>query len=207
MTTQPTPTGAEPVEPVRTEDRRTVVAREKEAFGGVKIGSAFFGWLVATGMTVVLTALLAAVAGGLNLVSSPEELSDAARANSVSTEAIGWGATVVVLVVVFLAYLAGGYVAGRMARFNGLKQGAAVFGWSVFIAVVVAILGAVAGAQYNVLSEINSFPNIPSSLEGLSLQGIVVLVGVIVAALVGAMLGGLTGMRYHRRVDKAGLGR
>ncbi|GAA0975896.1 hypothetical protein ENKNEFLB_03655 [Nocardioides aquaticus] len=207
MTTQPTPTGPEPVAPVRTEDRKTVVAREKDAFGGVKIGSAFFGWLVATGMTVVLTALLAAVAGGLNLVSSPEALSDAARANNVSTDEIGWGAAVVVLVVVFLAYLAGGYVAGRMARFNGLKQGAAVFGWSVLIAVVVALLGAVAGAQFNVLSEINSFPNIPSSLEGLSLQGIVVLVGVVVVALVGAMLGGLTGMRYHRRIDKAGLGR
>ncbi|VXB99665.1 hypothetical protein [Nocardioides sp. AX2bis] len=207
MTTQPTPTGAEPVQPVRTEDRKTVVAREKDAFGGVKIGAAFFGWLVATGMTVVLTALLAAVAGGLNLVSSPAELSDAAQANNVSAEEIGWGAAIVVLVVVFLAYLAGGYVAGRMARFNGLKQGAAVFGWSVFIAVVVAILGAVAGAQYNVLSEINSFPNIPSSLEGLTLQGVVVLVGVVAAALVGAMLGGLTGMRYHRRIDKAGLGR
>lgn len=207
MTTQPTPTGPEPVAPVRTEDRKTVVAREKDAFGGVKIGSAFFGWLVATGMTVVLTALLAAVAGGLNLVSSPAELSDAAQANNVSADEIGWGAAIVVLVVVFLAYLAGGYVAGRMARFNGLKQGAAVFGWSVVIAIVVAILGAVAGAQYNVLSEINSFPNIPSSLEGLTLQGVVVLVGVVAAALVGAMLGGLTGMRYHRRIDKAGLGR
>ncbi len=207
MTTQPTPAGPEPVAPVRTEDRKTVVAREKDAFGGVKIGSAFFGWLVATGMTVVLTALLAAVAGGLNLVSSPEVLSDAAQATSVSTDEIGWVAAVVVLVVVFLAYLAGGYVAGRMARFNGLTQGAAVFGWSVLIAVVVAILGAVAGAQFNVLSEINTFPNIPSSLEGLSPQGTVVLVGVVVAALVGAMLGGLTGMRYHRRIDKAGLGR
>lgn len=212
MTTQPTPTGPTgtgtgPVEPVRTEDRKTVVAREKEAAGGVKIGSAFFGWLVATGMTVVLTALLAAVAGGLNLVSSPEELSDTAQSNGVSADEIGWGATIVVLAVVFLAYLAGGYVSGRMARFNGARQGVAVFGWSVVVAIVVAILGAVAGSQYNVLSEINSFPNVPSSLEGLTLQGVVVLVGVVVVALVGAVLGGLTGMRYHRRLDKAGLGR
>src|SRR6478609_4762648 len=40
--------------------RETVVAREKEQFGGVKIGSAFFGWLAATGMAVLLTALVAA---------------------------------------------------------------------------------------------------------------------------------------------------
>ncbi len=207
MTTQPVPTGSEPVEPARTEDRRTVVAREREAFGGVKIGSAFFGWLVATGMTVVLTALLAAAAGGLDLISSPEEVTDTARTNGVSAGDIGWGAVVVVLLVVLLAYLAGGYVAGRMARFDGARQGAAVFGWAVVVAVVLGVVGAVAGAQYNVLGELNSFPNVPSSIEGLTLQGVVVLVGVVVVSLVGAILGGLLGMRYHRRVDKAGLGR
>ena len=36
------------------EDRRTVVGREKEKYGGVKIGSAFFGWLTATGAAVLL---------------------------------------------------------------------------------------------------------------------------------------------------------
>ena len=30
-------------------DREAVVARERERFGGVKLGSAFFGWLTATG--------------------------------------------------------------------------------------------------------------------------------------------------------------
>ena len=32
-----------------TADRHTVVAREKDAYGGIKVGSAFFGWLTATG--------------------------------------------------------------------------------------------------------------------------------------------------------------
>ena len=40
-------------------DRRDVVARQKEQFGGMKFGSAFFGWLAATGMAVLLTALVA----------------------------------------------------------------------------------------------------------------------------------------------------
>ncbi|BAS18013.1 hypothetical protein AHiyo8_63160 [Arthrobacter sp. Hiyo8] len=44
--------------------RETVIAREKEQFGGIKIGSAFFGWLTATGMAVLLVALVAA-AGSL----------------------------------------------------------------------------------------------------------------------------------------------
>ena len=40
-----------------TLDRRDVVDREKERFGGIKIVCAFFGWITATGMTVLLTAL------------------------------------------------------------------------------------------------------------------------------------------------------
>ena len=55
-----TRTTADPVhrdEAVYTEDRRDVVGREREEHGGVKIGSAFFGWLTATGMAVLLTAL------------------------------------------------------------------------------------------------------------------------------------------------------
>jgi hypothetical protein len=30
--------------------------------------------------------------------------------------------------------------------------------------------------------------------------------GVVAASLISALLGGLAGMRYHRRVDRAGLG-
>src|SRR4051812_9843058 len=41
-------------------DRAAIVARQKERFGGIKFGSAFFGWLTATGMAVLLIALLAA---------------------------------------------------------------------------------------------------------------------------------------------------
>src|ERR1700712_3476479 len=44
-------------------DRATIVARQKERFGGMKFGSAFFGWLTATGMAVLLIALLAAAGG------------------------------------------------------------------------------------------------------------------------------------------------
>src|ERR671932_1436636 len=59
----PDTTGGAHTAPV---DRHSVVSREKERYGGVKIGSAFFGWLTATGTAVILTALLTAAgaAGG-----------------------------------------------------------------------------------------------------------------------------------------------
>ena len=50
-------------------DDRALVDREREAFGGLKMGSAFFGWLSAMGMAVLLTALLAAQ-DALELVGS-----------------------------------------------------------------------------------------------------------------------------------------
>jgi len=108
--------------------------------------------------------------------------------------------------VLFVAYYCGGYVAGRMARFNGLRQGLAVWLWAVVIAVVMAVLVAVAGSNYNVLSKLNSFPRIPVSEGNLTTGGIIALVVVAVGSLAGALLGGLAGMRFHRRVDKAGLG-
>jgi len=61
---------------------------------------------------------------------------------------------------------------------------------------------AVAGVQYNVLDNLDAFPRIPTG-GNLTTGGIIVLVAVAVISLVGAPLGGLAGMRYHRKVDKA----
>src|ERR1700709_1799075 len=47
--------------------RQEVLEREKEQYGGVKIGSAFFGWLTATGTAVILTAVVAATGAAVGL--------------------------------------------------------------------------------------------------------------------------------------------
>ncbi len=143
--------------------RETVRAREERHYGGVKIGSAFFGWLTATGTAVLLTALLAA-AGTAVGVATNTDLGTASNATQ-SAGTIGLVGGIALLVVLFVAYFCGGYVAGRMARFNGLKQGAAVWLWAVVIAVVLAVLGVVAGTKYNVLASLNSFPGFPSTKE------------------------------------------
>ena len=180
-------------------DRRSVVNREKEEFGGVKIGSAFFGWLTATGTAVLLTAFVAAAGTAVGVATNTD-------ASTRDPKTVGILGAVVLLVVTFVAYYCGGYVAGRMARFNGLTQGFAVWLWAVVIAVVVAVVAAVAGSQYDVLSKLNSFPRIPVSQGNLTTGGIIALVVVAAGSLVGALAGGLAGMRFHRKVDKAGLG-
>jgi len=187
-------------------DRHQVLAREKDAHGGVKIGSAFFGWLTATGTAVLLTALVAA-AGTAVGVATNTAVGQATSQATANAKTVGLVGGIVLLVILFVAYYCGGYVAGRMARFNGMKQGIAVWVWALVIAVLVAVLGAVAGSKYNVLANLNSFPRIPVNEGTISTGGIIALLSAAVASLVGAILGGLAGMRFHRKVDKAGLGR
>ena len=187
-------------------DRRSVVAREKEEFGGVKIGSAFFGWLTATGTAVLLTAFVAAAGTAVSVATNTDAGSATTQAAH-NPKTVGIVGALILLVVLFVAYYCGGYVAGRMARFNGLTQGLAVWLWAVVIAVVVAVLAAAAGSNYDVLSKLNSFPRIPVSEGTLTTGSIIVVVAVAVGSLAGALMGGLASMRFHRRVDKAGLGR
>lgn len=186
--------------------REEVLERERERFGGMKFGSAFFGWLTATGTAVLLTALLAATgtAVGLGNQVNPGEVAEAASENAATIGIVGG---IILALILLIAYFCGGYVAGRMARFDGVKQGVAVWLWAISLAVVLAIITTVAGAQFNVLGNLNSFPRIPLNEGDLDAGSIVTAIVAALVALGGAILGGLVGMRYHRRVDKAGLGR
>jgi hypothetical protein len=188
----------------RADVRDEVVDRQREQFGGVKIGSAFFGWLTATGTAVLLTALVAATGAaiGLGVLEDPEAAADEAAQNP---ETVGWVGGIALLVILFVAYWCGGYVAGRMARFNGVRQGVAVWIWAVVIAVIVAVIGLVAGSQFDILVDLNAFPRIPLSEGELTVAGIITAVAAAIASLGGAILGGMAGTRYHRRVDRAGV--
>jgi cation transport ATPase len=197
--------GAAPVDPDDTL-RNRVVSQEKEEFGGIKWGSAFFGWLTATGMAVLLTALLAAAGAvvGLGTGTDPQQATDAAAQNP---DTAGIVSAIVLLIVLFVAYYCGGYVAGRMARFSGVKQGLAVWLWALIVAIVLAIVGLVLGSQFNVLAGLNSFPRIPINEGTLTVVGVITAIVLALVPLVGAVLGGKAGMHYHRKVDKVGLGR
>lgn len=196
--------GAVPVTPDHSL-RQEVLEREKERFGGIKFGSAFFGWLTATGMAVLLTALVAAAGAAVGL-STGVDAQDAQNAATQDPQTIGIVGAIALAVILFLSYYSGGYVAGRMARFNGAKQGVAVWLWALIIAVLAAILGAVAGSQFNILANLNTFPRIPVNEGDLTLVGIITAIVVAIIALVAAVLGGLAGMHFHRKVDRAGLG-
>ena len=77
--------------------------------------------------------------------------------------------------IAFVSYYGGGYVAARMSRFDGARQGFAVWLWAVVVAIVVAIVAAVAGAKFDVLSTLNTFPRLPVDQGNLTGTGIVAL--------------------------------
>ncbi len=215
--TRPTDAGdlprhADPVIPREQRDREAaearhdVVARQKEKFGGFKFGAAFFGWLAAMGLAVLLTALVSAIGAGIGLGANGGDVDAAAQDAAASADTVTLVGAIAIAVVLFVSYYAGGYVAGRMARFSGAKQGVAVWIWAVVIAIVVAIVTALAGSQFDVLGALNGFPRIPIDAGELTAAGIITLVLALIVPLAGAVLGGLAGMRYHRRIDKAGFG-
>ena len=190
-------------EDTATLERREVVSREKDAFGGMKFGSCFFGWLTASGTAVLLAAVVTGVGAALGLSRDVE----AATTSATQTESVGLVGGILLVAIIFVAYLAGGYVAGRMARFNGLKQGLGVWLWAVIMAILAAVAGWLVDARLDVLAQVNSFPRLPVNEGTLTTAGLIAAIGVVAASLLGALLGGVTGMRYHRRVDRAGLGR
>jgi hypothetical protein len=186
-------------------DRHSVLSREKQRYGGIKWGSAFFGWLTATGTAVLLTALVAA-AGTAVGVANDATVDSAANQAADQAGTLGVAGGIALLLILLIAYYCGGYVAGRMARFNGVKQGIAVWVWAVVIAIVVAVTGTLLGSKFDVLARLGGFPRLPIGGDDLTTGGVIAIVIALVAALVGAILGGLAGMRFHRNVDKAGLG-
>ena len=90
-----------------------------------------------------------------------------------------------------------------MARFDGPRQGVAVWVIGLLVVLALAVAGAVLGAQYNVLQQLN-LPRIPIEEGTATTAGIITLVAILVATLVGAVLGGTLGTRYHRKIDRAG---
>jgi len=172
--------------------------RERQAYGGaIQWEAALFGWLAAVGLSALLVALVvgAGLAVGLTeLGGSPSE----------KTETLTLGGGVLIFVILALAYLSGGYVAGRMARFDGWRQGLGVWILSVVAAVGLALAGLIGGSEYNLLATLD-LPRIPVDEGEVTTGGVIALVAVLAGTLAAAIAGGVAGESFHRAVDEAGV--
>ena len=199
-------TGARTASDVRDEGRSTrehgtgtagVRERQKDRFGGFNWGSDFFGWLVAVGLAAILTGILSAAGAAIGL----NEVSGAEAENNAGTIGIIGG--VLLLLVLMTAYYCGGYVAGRMSRFDGARNGFGVWLIGLIVTLALAAAAAILGAEYNVLQNLN-LPALPVDGQSLSTGGLIATAAIILGTLLAAIVGGKAGERFHKKVDREG---
>ena len=142
---------------------------------------------------------MAASADGSSAICEKRD-ADAPAENVSNSEPIA--AAIVLVVVLAIAYYAGGYVAGRMSRFDGGKQGMAVWLIGLLVTVAAVAIGWVFGDQYNVFDRVD-LPSIPIPRDQASVGGILTGIVVLAITLITSMAGGKIGEHYHRKVDRA----
>jgi amino acid transporter len=176
---------------------REVRARQRDEYGGINWGAAFFGWLVAVGMAAILTGIVSAAGAAIGLT----EVSEGEARGSADTISLVGAALLLLLLAI--AYYCGGYVSGRMSRFDGGRQGLGVWVIGLLVTILLAVLGAIADSEYNVLAKLE-LPRIPVDEGSLATGAVITLIAVVVLTILAAMAGGKAGERYHKKVDRVG---
>ena len=169
--------------------------RLRDIYGGVDWLASFVGCLIA-----ILTALALLALAGLVLVPLGFTLNLVGRQIGA---AIITGLVVVGLAL-FLAYMFGGYVSGRMARFDGGRNGMMSVAWSLALVLLVAAVGSfLPGNFFDVLQGFVQNTVLPTvgGLTELGLVGAGIIAGALLLAILGGFLGGRLGVRYHTGID------
>jgi hypothetical protein len=190
--------------PGTPEDEAMLYTREerlREVYGGVDWLASFIGCVFA----VVCGAVLLLILSGI--VLAPLSFTLDLQGQQIDTAIIV--GLVIVGLSLFLAYFAGGYVAGRLVRFDGGRNGAATVVWGILLGVIFGVFGFfLAGFLPGGVSEpLQEFVNngvrpAVGGLAELGLLGLGIAVGALLLMLLGGFLGGSLGTRYHTRIDQ-----
>ena len=173
---------------------RITTSEAARARGGISGAALITGVVVAFGAMFLLSALAGGVLTAAGI--TPDDV-----ANATGTIEAGVGAGVVLVIAQFLAYLWGGYTAGRMARGAGVLNGLLVPLIAIVIAVLVGAVVASLGATANL--------NLPYSTNRLPLEdnylidwGTPIAIAALAAMFVGGGLGGGLGAAWHTRLER-----
>ena len=176
------------------EHMHTARARQREQFGGMNWGAAFFGWLVAIGLGALLVGLLAAAGVAVGLTEPLTATRSAPRRRSASAARSRcwpclWSPT------------AAAATSRAGCRASTAPARVSPRGDRRRRHVALAVAAAVFGSEYNVLERLN-LPALPVGDGELATGGAIALAAVVIVTLVAAVAGGKAGERYHRRVDR-----
>lgn len=168
--------------------------RLRDIYGGVDWLASFLGFV------------FAAVAGGIFAAIAALVLVPLGFSLEIGSGGVMEITTLVVLaVLIFFTYFFGGYVAGRLARFDGGRNGAMSVVWGIVVgALLLALGGILPGALFQTVRDFLTETIAPAvmGLLGSGIIGLAVIVGAIVVALLGGLAGGRLGSRYHAEIDR-----
>ena len=169
----------------------------RERFGGIDTPAALGGFLAILGAVALLSSLIAAGAGGLAFQMNAIDI----EGNLQEIEVAGM---LLAAAVVFVSAVVGGWVAGRMARFDGVMNGVGAALWLLLLVAVFAALGAWVGAEYNAFQRAG-LPDWFAQLDVDEMTTEVIIASILgIAALIaGAALGGAIGEAHKRKVNAA----
>jgi H+/Cl- antiporter ClcA len=175
---------------------QTIADEPPISYRGFKFGAAFYGWLITNSMAVLLVFVAAGATVGVTY------LLDYTRADAEQQPGtVAIAAAAVLGLLVCCAFYSGGYVAGRLARFDGVRQGFGVWMIALLLAVIAGGAGALLNNQYDLVAEVDR-PDVPLADNVLANGAIISAAAVIVLTLVAALLGGKAGQRYHNKIDE-----
>lgn len=174
---------------MRRTSTEVVSERAGKARGGVSLLSTFTGVLVALGTLFLLSALVAGVIEALDDLDTTS-----------GTVEIGIGAGITFIVAQFIAYLWGGYTAGRMGRGAGMAHGILVPLFALVLAAIVAGVATALGAVANVGLPFTE-TRLPVERDYLIDWGVGVGIGSLAAMFLGGIIGGLKGASWHTKLE------
>lgn len=172
---------------VETARDRRRLAREA-GYGSTSFPSILAGTLVAIGAVAIVLAIAGAIGAKVGLTT-----------DGISTQEwrnAGIAGAAIAAVVLFLSFFFGGYTAGRMGRWAGMRNGLGVFILAALVIAVVAGLAAWLGDPESV-RQTAADNGVPTGANTWSDIGIGAAIAAGVAMLLGALLGGTMGERWH----------
>ena len=182
-------------EPILT--AATALSIQKSRYSRMHLLPGLLGWLITISL---MDGGLWAIQSWLTLTGQSESIEYASVVSRLFSGASNAVPVAVALsVLIFFAYLVGGYAAGRMARFAGAKQGIAVWLWQIMSLILGSLATFLAPQLFqNGVASLS----LQKLIAGDFANGLLAVLLVLALSFLGAILGGLLGRLYHRRVDK-----
>ena len=121
------------------------IAAARDRFGGIDLPASLVGMLTAIAVLVLLGGIVGAAIGAIGYQTglSGDNVEDISLASLIGG-----------LVVLAIAYLVGGWTAGRIARYDGARNGLMTAVWTIVLAGALSALAAWFGSEYDVFANV-----------------------------------------------------